>query len=76
MLTGQNGSFVNDKYWAPDSYKIVKSTPDQMYIHVAIMGNWPSGREPTILSVFRDPASGKVLIDGILDPSEFPNLVK
>jgi len=75
MLTGENGSFVNDKYWAPDSYEITKTTPDQMYIHVTVMGDWPSGREPTILSVFRDPDSGKVLIDGMLDPENNPDLV-
>ena len=57
MLTGENGSFVNDKYWRPDSYKITKTTPDQMYIHVTTMGMWPSGEEPTIYSVWRDPAS-------------------
>jgi hypothetical protein len=76
MLTGENGSFVNDKYWRPDSYKITKTTPDQMYIHVTTMGMWPSGEEPTIYSVWRDPASGKVLIDGMLDPDSNPDLVK
>ena len=76
MLTGENGSFVNDKYWRPDSYKITKTTPDQMYIHVTTMGMWPSGEEPTIYSVWRDPANGKVLIDGMLDPANNPDLVK
>ena len=75
MLKGENGSFVNDKYWAPDSYEITKTTPDLMYIHVTVMGMWPSGREPTIYSVWRDPASGKVLIDGMLDPENNPDLV-
>ena len=76
MRTGDNGSFVNDKYWHPDSYKIIKTTPDLMYIHVAIMGQWPSGDEPVILSVWRDPESGKVVIDGMLDPQYSPELVK
>jgi hypothetical protein len=76
MLTGENGSFINDKYWRPDSYKIKKTTPDLMYIHVAVMGMWPSGNEPTIYSVFRDPKSGKVLIDDMIDPENSPELWK
>jgi hypothetical protein len=76
MLSGETGSFVNDKYWRPDSYKITKTTPDLMFIHVTTMGAWPSGEEPTIYSVWRDPGSGKVLIDGMLDPETVPELVK
>jgi hypothetical protein len=76
MLTGENGSFINDVYWRPDSYKIKKTTPDLMYIHVAVMGEWPSGSEPTIYSVFRDPKSGKVLIDDMIDPEHSPELWK
>lgn len=68
MLTGENGEFVSDQYWAPDSYTITRTTPDLMYVHVTTMGAWPSGEEPTIYSVVRDPESGKVLIDGMLDP--------
>jgi hypothetical protein len=67
---------VNDKYWRPESYEIVKTTPDLMYIHVAIMGRWPSGDEPSIFSVFRDPETGLVLIDGMLDPANVPELWK
>jgi hypothetical protein len=77
MLNGEDTKpLVNDKYWRPDSYKIVKTTPDLMYIHVAIMGVWPSGNEPSIFSVFRDPETGKVLIDGMLDPTNVPELWK
>lgn len=76
MLTGENGEFVKDKYWHPDSFKIVKTTPDQMYIHVGTMGQWPSGEEPTIYSVWRDPESGKVVIDGMLPAEDFPDLVQ
>lgn len=76
MLTGENGQFINDKYWRPDSYKIKKTTPDLMYIHVAVMGQWPSGNEPTIYSVFRDPKTGKVLIDDMIDPETSPDLWK
>lgn len=68
MLTGENGEFVSDRYWKPDSYSITRTTPDLMYVHVTTMGVWPSGEEPTIYSVLRDPESGKVLIDGMLDP--------
>jgi hypothetical protein len=76
MLTGENGQFINDKYWRPDSYKIKKTTPDLMYIHVAVMGQWPSGNEPTIYSVFRDPKTGMVLIDDMIDPGTSPDLWK
>lgn len=76
MLAGPDGDFVNDKYWNPDSFKIIKLTPDQMYIHVTTMGAWPSGDEATIFQVYREPESGKVLIDGFLDPADFPELVK
>lgn len=76
MLIGENGAFINDKYWRPDSYKIKKTTPDLMYIHVAVMGEWPSGNEPTIYSVFRDPKTGKVLIDDMADPEVSPELWK
>ncbi len=76
MLSGESGSFVNDKYWHPDSFEITKTTPDLMFIHVTTMGDWPSGREPTIYSVWRDPESGKVVIDGMLDPESAPDLVK
>ena len=75
MLTGENGQMVNDQYWHPDSFEITKTTPDLMYIHVTTMGEWPSGREPTIYSVFRDPETGTVLIDGMLDPESSPDLV-
>jgi hypothetical protein len=76
FLSSSDGkTFVNDKFWHPDSYEITKLTPDLMYIHVTVMGDWPSGREPSIFSVFREPASGKVLIDGMLDPANFPELV-
>lgn len=68
MLTGENGEFVSDQYWKPDSYTITRTTPDLMYVHVTTMGAWPSGEEPTIYSVVRDPESGTVLIDGMLDP--------
>lgn len=74
MLKGSDGDFVNDQYWNPDSFKIVKVTSDQMYLHVASMGMWPSGEEPTIFSVFREPESGKVLIDGFIDPETSPDL--
>jgi hypothetical protein len=74
-LAGEFGSFVNDVYWRPDSYEITKLTPDQMYIHVTVMGQWPSGREPTIYQVYREPETNKILIDGILDPELFPELV-
>lgn len=76
MLIGENGQFINDIYWRPDSYKIKKTTPDLMYIHVAVMGMWPSGNEPTIYSVFRDPKTGKVLIDDMIDPEHSPELWK
>lgn len=76
MLIGENGSMINDIYWRPDSYKIKKTTPDLMYIHVAVMGAWPSGNEPTIYSVFRDPKTGKVLIDDMIDPETSPELWK
>lgn len=76
MLTGKNGQFINDVYWRPDKYKIKKTTPDLMYIHVAVMGMWPSGWEPTVYSVFRDPKSGKVLIDDMIDPETSPDLWK
>jgi hypothetical protein len=76
MLIGENGQYINDKYWRPDGYKIKKTTPDLMYIHVAVMGMWPSGNEPTIYSVFRDPKSGKVLIDDMIDPENSPELWK
>jgi hypothetical protein len=76
MLIGENGSMINDIYWRPDSYKIKKTTPDLMYIHVAVMGMWPSGNEPTIYSVFRDPTTGKVLIDDMIDPETSPDLWK
>jgi hypothetical protein len=66
MLSGEFGDYVNDKYWKPDSFEITKTTPDQMFIHVTTFGIWPSGREPTIYSVFRDPATGKVVIDGLI----------
>lgn len=69
MLAGENGEFVSDRYWKPDSYTITRTTPDLMYVHVTTMGAWPSGEEPTIYSVVRDPESGKVLIDGMLDPA-------
>lgn len=75
MLAGPDADFVNDRYWNPDSFEITKLTPDQMYIHVTSMGMWPSGREPTIFSVYREPESGKVLIDGLLDPANSPELV-
>lgn len=74
MLTGENGEFVSDRYWKPDSYTITRTTPDLMYVHVTTMGAWPSGEEPTIYSVVRDPESGKVLIDGMLDPATSPEL--
>lgn len=74
MLTGENGGFVGDQYWKPDSYTITRTTPDLMYVHVTTMGAWPSGEEPTIYSVVRDPESGKVLIDGMLDPANSPEL--
>jgi hypothetical protein len=76
MLIGKNGSFINDIYWRPDSYRIRKTTPDLMYIHVAVMGAWPSGNEPTIYSVFRDPKTGKVLIDDMIDPETSHELWK
>lgn len=76
MLAGPDGDFVKDQYWNPDSFKIVKVTPDQMYMHVASMGMWPSGEEPTIFSVFREPESGSVLIDGFIDPETSPDLYK
>lgn len=76
MLSGENGQFVSDKYWKPDSYEITRTTPDLMYVHVTTMGMWPSGEEPTIYSVWRDPESGKVLIDGMLDPANVPELWK
>jgi len=76
MLSGETLSLVNDKYWRPDSYEIVKTTPDLMYIHVAIMGAWPSGDEPSIFSVWRDPSNGRVLIDGMIDPENMPELYK
>jgi hypothetical protein len=75
MLTGEWKDFINDRYWRPDSYEITLLTPDLMYIHVTVMGNWPSGREASIYSVWRDPESGKVVIDGMLDPEMFPELV-
>ncbi len=75
MLTGPDADFVNDKYWNPDSWELTKFTPDLMYIHVTSMGVWPSGREATIFQVYREPESGKVLIDGFLDPEMFPELV-
>lgn len=74
MLTGENGEFVSDRYWKPDSYTITRTTPDLMYVHVTTMGAWPSGEEPTIYSVVRDPESGTVLIDGMLDPATSPEL--
>lgn len=71
LLKSDDGTFVSDKYWRPDSFKIVKTTPDQMYIHVAIMGQWPSGDEPVVLSVTKDPETGKVVIDGLMvDPEK------
>jgi hypothetical protein len=77
MLTGADTKpLVNDKYWRPESYEIVKTTPDLMYIHVAVMGVWPSGNEPLIFSVWRDPETATVLIDGMLDPANVPELVK
>jgi hypothetical protein len=76
MLSGETLTFIDDKYWRPDSYQIIKTTPDLMYIHVAVMGQWPSGDEPLIFQVYREPESGKVLIDGMLDPAEFPELLK
>ncbi|MDZ4168162.1 MAG: zinc ribbon domain-containing protein [Coriobacteriia bacterium] len=76
MLAGEYGDFVSDKYWKPDSYKITRTTPDLMYVHVTTMGMWPSGEEPTIFSVLRDPDSGQVLIDGMLDPENVPELWK
>jgi hypothetical protein len=75
FLAGEMKPLIDDKYWRPDSYQITKLTPDQMYIHVTVMGDWPSGREATIYSVYREPTSGKVLIDGTLDPEFFPELV-
>lgn len=69
--------YVDDKYWRPDSYEIIKTTPDLMYIHVAVMGRWPSGDEPSIFSVWRDPDSGTVVIDGMfLNPEDMPELWK
>ena len=56
--------------------EIIKSTPDLMYVHVAIMGSWPSGDEASIFSVWRDPSSHKVVIDGMLDPANVPELWK
>jgi len=76
MLRGPDGDFVNDQYWNPDSFRIVKVTPDQMYMHVASMGVWPSGEEPTIFSVYREPETGKVLIDGFIDPETSPDLYR
>ena len=75
LLEGPDGVFVDDEYWNPDSWEITKLTADEMYIHVTSMGQWPSGREATIFSVYREPESGEVLIDGFLDPQEFPELV-
>jgi hypothetical protein len=75
FLAGEMKPLIDDKYWRPDSYQITKLTPDLMYIHVTVMGDWPSGREATIYSVWRDPDSGKVVIDGFLDPQFFPELV-
>jgi len=75
LLSGSDADFVNDKYWNPDSWELTKFTPDLMYIHVTSMGVWPSGREATIFQVYREPESGKVLIDGFLDPEMFPELV-
>jgi hypothetical protein len=66
MLSGEFGDYVNDKNWKPDSFEITKTKPDRMFIHVTTFGIWPSGREPTIYSVFRDPATGKVVIDGLV----------
>jgi hypothetical protein len=75
MMAGPDADFVNDKYWNPDSWELTKFTPDLMYIHVTSMGVWPSGREATIFQVYREPESGKVLIDGFLDAEMFPELV-
>ncbi|MDO8915746.1 MAG: hypothetical protein Q7W16_06655 [Coriobacteriia bacterium] len=75
LLAGEDAVMVNDKYWNPDSFELTKFTPDQMYIHVTSMGIWPSGREATIFSVYREPESGRVLIDGFLDPEFFPEYV-
>jgi flagellar basal body-associated protein FliL len=66
MLSGEFGDYVNDKYWKPDSFEITKTATDKQFIHVTTFGIWPSGREPTIYSVFRDPATGKVVIDGLI----------
>lgn len=75
FLNGESKDLINDRYWRPDSYEITLLTPDLMYIHVTVMGNWPSGREASIYSVWRDPESGKVVIDSMLDPEMFPELV-
>lgn len=75
LLASDDGQFVRDQYWNPDTWEITKLTPDLMYIHVTVMGEWPSGREPQIFSVYREPESGTVLIDGFLDPQNSPELV-
>lgn len=75
FLNGEWKDALKDPTWRPDSYEIVNSSPDLMYVHVVVSERWPSGDEYWIYSVVIDPAAGKPLIDGTLDPQYVPELL-
>jgi hypothetical protein len=64
-----------DDTWRPETYEIVKTQPDLMYIHVVVLTNWPSGDEYMIWSTMKDPSTGRPLIDGTLDPQYVPEML-
>lgn len=75
FLGGEWKDALKDDTWRPESYEVVNSAPDLMYVHVVVRESWPSGEEHWIYSVFLDPESGKPLIDGTLDPANVPELI-
>lgn len=64
-----------DDTWRPETYEIVNTQPDLMYVHVVVKENWPSGDEYWIYSCLKDTSTGEPVIDGTLDPQNVPEMI-